>query len=116
MMAGVIFVAGVTGVLSATATYMNVMEHQRKLAIAWRMLQADAALLRRLPDTASEWTNSTSTGYAPDGSVVPAANASFKIARTFAADTPHTGARRLTLVARWSERAGARTATMVVQR
>jgi len=114
-MAGAIFAAGAAAVISATATYANVMEHERKLTSAWRVLQGDASRLRSLDDSAAEWRHDSSVGYDAFGAPV-VLGAVFTVDRKVEVDVPHRGARRVTLTARWQERAGARSTTLVVHR
>jgi len=116
MIAGAIFAAGASAIISATASYMNVIEHERKLADAWRILQADAGHLRTLSDSNALWTATSTATVDELGLPAAPASAKFTIARTPQADQPHVGARQVTIAVRWVERAGQRSATLVIHR
>jgi len=112
LMAGSIFAVGFAAVISAVSTYMGVVEHDRKLGDAWRLLQGQAAHMRALPDTASEWTASSSITLDAFGRPGDA----FTIMRIPVVDVPVTGARQMTLTARWTERAVERDTSLVLHR
>ena len=114
MIAGAVFAAGAAAILTATASYMNVVEHERKLSAAWRVLQAEGSLVRTLADDQAEWTAPSTLGVDELG--LPSATPTFTVTRTPVADVPHKGARQITLVAAWTERAGPRKATLVIHR
>jgi hypothetical protein len=107
-------VTGFAAILSATASYMNVIEHDRKLGEAWRLLQGQAALLRGLPDTAAEWTNNTTTTLDRLGNT----GGPFTLTRTVAANTPFPPSRQVELRLSWQEgNSGAtRSTTLVIHR
>lgn len=115
MMASAIFAAGAAAVISATATYSNVQEHERKLTNAWRILQGDAARMRGLGDAAVEWSADSTALYDAVGNTV-VADPAFTVERTVELNEPFSGARRLTLTARWQERVGPRSSSLVMHR
>lgn len=112
LMAASIFAVGFSASVSAVATYMGVIEHDRHLGDAWRLLQGQAAHLRALPDSAAEWNGNGAVTLDAFG----AAGGKFLIDRTFQRDVPVVGARTITLTATWSERVGSRSTTLVIHR
>lgn len=114
MIAGAVFAAGAAAIISATASYMNVVEHERKLSAAWRVLQAEGGLMHTLDDSKPEWNAASSFGVDELG--LPSATPTFNVTRTPATGVPHANARQMTLVAAWTERAGPRTATLIIHR
>jgi hypothetical protein len=114
MVAGALFGVGVAATATSVNVYMAVLEHERKLASAWRILQGEAAHVRALPLTSPTWTSSTSAKVNAFGMLD--ANGPFVVKRTPAANTPFQGATQLTLDVSWSEPAGVRSATLVVRR
>jgi len=117
MVAAAIFAVGVSGILSAVGSYMQVIEHERRLGDAWRILQAEAGHLRTLPDSAPEWTSPSTSSVDSFGLLAASpATTKFKVERTPAADTPHAGARQLKIVLRWQERVLERAVTLVIHR
>lgn len=114
MVAGALFGVGVAATATSVNVYMSVLEHERKLAAAWRILQGDAAHVRALPLTSSTWTSPTSAKVNAFGIDDPAGG--FLLQRTPQADTPFAGARQITLDVSWSEAAGTRSANLVVRR
>jgi len=112
MAAGAMFATGFTAVLSATATYMGIVEHNRRLGDVWRLLQGEATTLRALPDTAPQWNGNGSVQLDRFGNP----GGDFTLSRTVEPDQPVAGARRITITASWPERTGTRTATLVLHR
>ena len=117
MVAAAIFAVGVSAILSAVGSYIQVVEHERRLGDAWRILQAEAGHLRTLPDSAPEWLGPSTAALDAFG-LPPTQNspARFTIERTPVANEPVEGARQLTLQLRWQERAVSRTTTLVLHR
>ena len=116
MVAGAIFASGAAAILSATANYMNVIEHERKLADAWRILQAEAGHARTLPDSHAAWTTAATTTVNELGLPAAPSVAKFTVTTKPATNKPHAGARQMTIVVSWAERAGARSASVVIHR
>lgn len=117
LIAGAVFATGAAATISATATYMNVMEHERKLNTAWRILQGDAGRLRALSDADAAWRADSSSTFDALGAPLPAVAAGeFVVVRTLALDAPIAGARQLRLEATWDERQGRRGALLVIHR
>ncbi len=112
MVAGALFATGFMAVISATATYMGIVEHNRRLGDVWRLLQGEASTLRALPDTAPQWNGNGSVLVDRFGNP----GGGFTIARTVEQDQPFVGARRITITASWTERTGTRNATLVLHR
>lgn len=112
LLAGVVFATGFAGILSATASYMNVVEHDRKLGEAWRLLQGQAAMMRGLPDTAPEWLTDSNVTVDRFGN----SGTDFTVNRTVRLDTPFPTARQVELRATWLERAGSRSTILVIHR
>jgi len=117
MVAAAVFAVGGSAVLAAVGGFMQVVEHERRLGDAWRILQAEAGHLRTLPETAPEWTAPSTSSV--DAFGLPAATAAatkFSIERTPIDGKPHAGARQLTIVLKWQERVMARTTSLVIHR
>ena len=114
IIAGAVFAAGAAAIISATASYMNVVEHERKLSAAWRVLQAEGGLMRTLADGEAEWIGASTFGVDELGR--PSVTPTFTVTRTPVTGVPHANARQMTLVVAWNERAGPRRATLVIYR
>jgi hypothetical protein len=112
MMAASIFAVGFAASISAVASYMNVIEHDRHLGDAWRLLQGQAAHLRALSDSAAEWNGNSSVTLDAFGNP----GSTFTVTRVVEKDVPIPSARRITLTASWGERQGTRSTTLVIQR
>jgi Tfp pilus assembly protein PilV len=111
MIAGAILAVGVSAVLMAFGNYSVVLEHQRKQEEVWRLLHAQASLLRSQSD--AEVTSGSvtldRTGQATDP------GNGYTISWT-ASPAPFGGGEQVNLVATWSERTGTKTAGMVIYR
>lgn len=112
VIAGAILVIGFTAILSATASFMNVIEHDRKLGEAWRLLQAQASVMRGLPDDAPEWSGNTSTTLDRVGNV----GGDFALTRKVSVNTPFPPARQMELRLTWPEASGTRSTVLVIHR
>lgn len=112
VIAGAILVIGFTAILSATASFMNVIEHDRKLGEAWRLLQAQASVMRGLPDDAAEWSGDTSTTLDRVGNV----GGDFALTRKVSVNTPFPPARQMELRLTWPEASGTRSTVLVIHR
>lgn len=116
MIAGAVFAIGASGILSAVGSYMQVVEHERRLGDAWRILQAEVGHLRTLPDAALLWTSPSVEHVDAFGLPTTLPLAKFTVTRTPAADTPHAGARQLQVSLTWQERTLSRSTSVVIHR
>jgi prepilin-type N-terminal cleavage/methylation domain-containing protein len=110
LVAAAIFAAGVAGALSGFGTFSNVMEHQRRVGEAARIMQGHCAELRSVPLT-DDLVTGVETGpylFNPAGFRVASVAAGGAYRVTWSVDTtkPFPGYRQIDVVVDWSTRAG----------